>query len=166
MAKKDLKDVLIDHLRDLLDAERQLLKAIPKLIEGATDDELKTALQDHVGETEGQVGRLERCLEEMGKAARGKHCDAMEGLVKEGDHVLEADVTPSVRDAMIIAAAQKVEHYEISGYGTVCTWAALLDLRTVKRLLGETLDEEKAADEKLGLLAERINGDAMVAHEV
>jgi ferritin-like metal-binding protein YciE len=149
-----LRDALIDEIRDLYHAEKQLLKALPKLAKGATSEELVDALQSHLGETEEQVNRLEQAFEHLGEKVRAKTCAGMAGIIEEGSDTLEEDFEDDVMDAAIIAAAQRAEHYEIAAYGTAAAWAEALGEAEVAALLTETLNEEKAADEKLTGLAE------------
>jgi len=159
-----MDDLLLEELRDLYDAEKQLTKALPKMAKAATSEELRAAFEEHLQQTEGQVERLEQIFEQLGEKATGKKCAAMSGLIKEGEEVASETDDDSVRDAGLIAAAQKVEHYEISGYGSVRTHAQLLGHDQAVRLLQETLDEEKETDEKLNDLAESmINEEAMQA---
>lgn len=158
-----MDDLLIDELRDLYDAEKQLTKALPKMAKAATSEELRAAFEQHLQQTEGHVERLEQIFEQLGQKASGKKCAAMNGLIKEGEEVA-SDTEDSVRDAGLIAAAQKVEHYEISGYGSVRTHAQMLGHDQAVRLLQETLEEEKQTDTKLNSLAEgMINERAMHA---
>jgi ferritin-like metal-binding protein YciE len=157
MAMRTLDDCFQDELRDVLSAEKQLVRALPKMAKGVASEELRQALLDHLEETEGQVERLEQAFESLDKSPRSKKCVAMEGLIEEGSHVLEEEAEDDVKDAMIIAAAQKVEHYEIATYGTLCTWAEMLGHTDALALLKENLAQEKAADEKLTKLAESIN---------
>src|SRR6185437_14165831 len=162
MAKvSTMEELFIDEIRDLYDAETQLTKALPKMSKAATSEELRDAFDDHLMQTENQVERLRRIFELSGENPTSKKCQAMTGLIKEGDDfVSDSDETP-VRDAGLIAAAQKVEHYEISGYGSARTHAALLGNDEAARLLNETLREEKEADEKLNQLAKgMINSEA------
>ena len=152
-----LQTLLTNDLRDLLDAENRLTKALPKLAKAAAHDDLRTALEHHLEETEEHVTRLEEALEALGEAPKGKPCPAMKGIVEEGSEHLKEDYEErSLKDAAIIAGAQKSEHYEIASYGTVRAYAKLLGLNEVIRLLGPTLDEEKAADAKLTQIAEQI----------
>lgn len=151
MKMRTLNDLMVDVARDMLDAEKQLAKALPKMAKAASSPELKEAFEKHLAQTKIHAERMGKVLEALGQAVRGKKCHAMEGLIEEGKEVLEMDAEPETRDAALIAAAQKVEHYEIAGYGTLSTWAATLGLAEVKDLLGETLAEEKATD---GLLTE------------
>jgi ferritin-like metal-binding protein YciE len=156
MKLDNLKKLYIEELRDLYSAENQLLKALPKMAKGAASDELKQAFENHLEETEGHVERLEEIFEDLDESPKGKTCQAMKGLVEEGSEILEEEGEESVLDAGIIAAAQKVEHYEIASYGTVRTFAKLLGEKEAVKLLQQTLDEEGAADEKLNELAEDI----------
>jgi ferritin-like metal-binding protein YciE len=155
MKMQNLADLLYDQVRDLFDAEKQLVKALPKMAEAASTPELKQAFEQHLQQTKGHVTRLEEVFKHLNHSAKGKTCKAMEGLVEEGEEIIGARAEPEVRDAGLIAAAQKVEHYEIAGYGTLCTWAEELSLGEVKRLLSETLREEKQTDQLLTQLAER-----------
>jgi ferritin-like metal-binding protein YciE len=160
MAKPEhLQDLYVEELRDLYNAEKQLLKALPKMAERASNQELQTAFQMHTDQTERQVERLERIFDDLGTKPTGKHCKGMEGLIEEGTELLEKkNANPDALDAGLIAAAQKVEHYEIAGYGTVRTLAQQLGFSEHARLLQETLDEEGETDKKLTRLAEsRIN---------
>jgi ferritin-like metal-binding protein YciE len=159
MPMKTLADAFYDELRDIYHAEKQLLEALPKMAKKAGSDELRTAIEEHLAETEMQVQRLENAFTDTGKAARGKKCEGMAGLIEEGSEI-NGDSDADVVDAVLIAAAQKVEHYEIAAYGTLCTWADLLGYRTAKSELAKNLAEEKAADEKLSALAKNINADA------
>lgn len=154
MKLETLNDLLIDHLKDLYDAEHQITKALPKMAKAASSQQLKSAFQKHLSETENQIGRLEQVFDLLGKKATRKSCKAMKGLVEEGEEILKEDAEASVRDAGLIAAAQKVEHYEIAGYGTVRTYAQMLGMTEAAELLQQTLDEEGMTDEKLTQLAE------------
>ena len=160
MALTTLSDLFYDTLRDIYWAEKHLLKALPKMAKKASHAELATALENHRAETEGQVKRLERVFDIIGKTARGKTCEAMVGLSAEADHVLKEAEDEAVRDVGMIGAAQAVEHYEIARYGALAAWAKLLGHNDAARLLAETLEEEKAADEVLNRLAESINPEA------
>lgn len=153
MAMESLHDALVHELKDLLSAEKQLTSALPKMQKKATNEKLKQAFADHLEETEGHVERLKEAFEALGKAARSEKCEAMAGLIKEGESIIKEDAEPDVKDAMLIAAAQKVEHYEIASYGTACTWAKLLGLDDVLNLLKQTIDEEESADKKLTSIA-------------
>lgn len=156
-----LNTLLEEELKDIYSAEKQLLKALPKMAKTATSSELKSALEEHLEVTRGQVTRLEQVFETLGKPAKAKTCKAMQGLIEEGKEIMEEDAEDAVMDAGIIAAAQKVEHYEMASYGTVRTWARLCGENEAADLLQETLDEEGEADKKLTSLAESlVNPDA------
>jgi ferritin-like metal-binding protein YciE len=154
-----IQDLLIDQMADLYDAEKQLVKALPKMAKAASNDQLKDAIESHLEQTRGQVERLERAFAMLGARAKGKPCAAMKGLVEEGRQTIEEDLPEPLMDSAIIAAAQKVEHYEIAGYGTVTAWAQSLGLDDVAGLLSETLNEEKGADERLTEVNEAILED-------
>lgn len=162
MSMKTLADAFYDELRDVLSAEKQLLDALPKMAEKATSKDLQQAFEDHLAETEQQVKRVEKAFEETGKAARAKKCEAMAGLIEEGEELMGENADADVMDALLIAAAQKVEHYEIATYGTLCTWAELLGYSAAKSELAKNIDEEEAADTKLTSLSEKINAAAQV----
>src|SRR4051794_8556907 len=149
-----LHDLLVDHLKDLYSAENQIIKALPKMAKNASSEELSAGFEEHLEQTRGQVERLERICELLEVSPKGKKCAGMEGLIDEGKEIMEEDAEESVLDAGLIAAAQKVEHYEIASYGTARTWAEQLGLTEVAELLQQTLDEEKETDEKLTRLAE------------
>ena len=149
-----LEDLYMDLLKDLYSAEKQLVKALPKMAKNAQSPDLQKAFQEHLRQTEGQVDRIERILSDMDGSPRGKKCVGMEGLIEEGNELLQEDVEPDVLDAGLIAAAQKVEHYEIAGYGTARAWAERLGYDKAARLLKETLEEESMANEKLTRIAE------------
>jgi len=156
-----LRDALIDEIKDLYNAEKQLTKALPKMAKNATNEDLRAALESHLAETEGHVGRLEQVFEMLDEKVRGKQCAGMAGIIEEGNQMLQEDLEDAVLDACIIAAGQRAEHYEMAAYGTSIAWAEALGLNDVADLLRETLDEEKAADEKLSALAEgHINSEA------
>jgi len=162
-ALKNLNDLLMHELKDLYSAEKQMIKALPKMIKAADNADLKQALEDHLAETEEHVGRLETIFGQLEISGRGTKCKAMEGLVEEGKSILEEEMDQEVRDAAIISAAQRVEHYEIAGYGCARTFAQRLGHNEVAELLQTTLDEEKAADEKLTQIAmDRVNAEAAV----
>jgi ferritin-like metal-binding protein YciE len=164
MKLRSLQDLYVEELKDLYSAESQLLTALPKMAKAASAPELSKAFKDHLKETEGQVKRLETIFEKLGTSPKGKKCKAMEGLVEEGKETISEDADPSVKDAGLIAAAQRVEHYEMAGYGCVRTFARLLGHDDAADLLQETLDEEGAADKKLTKLAETvINVEAAAA---
>lgn len=149
-----LHDLFLDEIKDLYSAEKQLVKALPKLIKRASSGELSRGLQKHLDQTEAQVTRLEQVFAELSAPARAKKCVGMEGLIEEGEEILEHEGDPDVIDAGIIAAAQKVEHYEIAAYGTAVAHAKAMGHTTVAQLLQETLDEEYEADKKLTAVAE------------
>jgi len=148
-----MEELFLDEIRDLYDAERQLIKALPEMAEAASSDELRSAFQSHFEQTVNQVKRLERIFEVLGEKPTGKKCAAMIGLIKEGNEMVKASDETAVRDAGLIAAAQKVEHYEISGYGSARTHAEILGDNRAVRLLDETLFEEIETDQRLGDLA-------------
>jgi ferritin-like metal-binding protein YciE len=156
MALGSLHDLYVEELRDLYNAEKQLLKALPKMAKAANDPSLSAAFDEHLTVTEGQVARLDRIFKQLGERPTGKKCVAMEGLIEEGKEIMEQDAEPAVLDAALIAAAQKVEHYEIAGYGCVRTYARLLGFEDAAELLQETLDEEGETDKKLTELAESV----------
>jgi ferritin-like metal-binding protein YciE len=145
---------MVENLKDLYSAETQLLKALPKVAKAAENEQLKAALEQHVVETKAQVGRLEKIFDKLGEKPTGKKCHGMEGLIEENKEMLEEDAEPDVMDAGLIVGCQKVEHYEIAGYGSAVTFAKLLGDDEAARLLGQTLDEEKATDQKLSEIAE------------
>ena len=161
MEMSNLQDLLVENLKDLYSAETQLLKALPKVAKKVENEQLRQAFTLHIKETEEQVRRLERVLGGMGEKPGGKKCKGMEGLIEEGRELLEEDADPDVRDAALIGAAQRVEHYEIAGYGTARTYARQLGFDNHVELLQRTLDEEGQTDERLTKLAEgRINREA------
>ena len=161
-----LKKLYIEELRDVYNAEQQLVKALPKMAKGAASDELREAIETHLEQTKGQIERLEQIFEELDESPKGKTCQAMKGLIEEGSEILDEKGEASVIDAGIIAAAQKVEHYEIATYGTLRTWADLLNQDEAAGLLQETLDEEGDADKILNELAEDIvNPEALLESE-
>ena len=149
MQSSQLMKLFEDGLKDIYWAEKALTKALPKMIKNATSQELIDALENHLSETEGQIGRVEQIFEILEKKAVAKKCDAMEGLIKEGEGIMEECEDGSMMDAGIIGAGQKIEHYEIASYGTLRTFAETLGLEDAAALLEETLEEEKAADVKL-----------------
>jgi ferritin-like metal-binding protein YciE len=149
-----LEDLYTDLLKDLYSAEKQLVKALPKLAKNAQSPDLQKAFQEHLKQTEGHVERIERIFSDLDGSPRGKKCVGMEGLIEEGNELLQEDVQPDVLDAGLIAAAQKVEHYEIASYGTARAWAERLGYDQAARLLQQTLDEESMANEKLTRIAE------------
>jgi ferritin-like metal-binding protein YciE len=160
MKKNDLHELYVEQLRDLYSAENQLVKALPKMAEAATTDELRTAFEEHLEQTQGHVQRLETIFENLGEKPAGEKCKGMEGLVKEGSEVMGEDFEGALMDAALIGAAQRVEHYEIAAYGTVAEFAKILGEDEHVSLLEETLQEEKDTDEKLTSLANEINPQA------
>lgn len=161
-----LEALLIDQLKDLYSAENQLLKALPKMAKAAQNPQLKQGFEQHTEQTRKQVERLEQIFKELEISGKGKKCAAMEGLIEEGKELMEEDAEPEVLDAGLIAAAQKVEHYEIASYGTARTYAEVLQMDKAAKLLQQTLDEEKATDQKLTELAvNSINLEAAEADE-
>jgi ferritin-like metal-binding protein YciE len=151
---KTLDDLFYETLKDIYYAERQIVKALPKMARGAQDPKLKAAFQTHREETEGQIERLKQIFEILGKRAQGKTCDAIEGILSEGEEILDEFKGTPALDAGLLAAAQAVEHYEISRYGTLRAWALQLGMKDVAKLLDETLQEESGTDELLTNLAE------------
>lgn len=156
MEMHSLQDLFLEDLRDLYNAESQLLKALPRMAKAASHPELKEAFELHTEQTRDQIGRLEQIFDLMGEKAKGKKCKAMEGIIEEGKDILKEEMDPEVLDAALIGAAQKVEHYEIAGYGTARTYAETLGNDEAARLLQQTLDEEGQTDKKLTLLAETL----------
>jgi ferritin-like metal-binding protein YciE len=156
MAKdvKTMEDLFLEEIRDLLDAEKQITKAIPKMVKAASSQELKEAFEEHLEQTRGHVDRLERIFSDMGAKSGGVKCAGMEGVLKEGEEMISLTAVGDVRDAGLIAAAQRVEHYEMAGYGAARTFAQLLGRNEAADLLQETLDEEKETDERLTEIAE------------
>jgi ferritin-like metal-binding protein YciE len=162
MKLKTLHDLFVDELKDLYSAENQIIKALPKMIKTASSTELAEAFAEHLEVTKGQVDRLEKIFKTLDVSPKGKKCKAMEGLLEEGKELMGEDAEPTVMDAGLIAAAQRVEHYEMAGYGCVRTFAKLLGYDEASALLQETLDEEADADKALSNLAETaINVEAM-----
>jgi len=149
-----LQELYVEELRDVYSAENQILKALPKMAEAADSDELRAAFEEHLEQTNEHVARLDQIFESLGTTSKGKKCKGMEGLLEEGKELLEEDMDPDVLDCAMIAAAQRVEHYEIAVYGCLCTYAKLLGRDEDLDLLGQTLDEEKETDESLTDLAE------------
>ncbi|HEX9670820.1 MAG TPA: ferritin-like domain-containing protein [Thermoanaerobaculia bacterium] len=163
MKLASLRELFLHELQDIYDAEKQVLNALPKMAEAATAPDLKNAFAQHLKQTEGQVARLERAFERLSEKAKGKTCEGMKGLIKEGNETVKLRGDDATRDAALIAAAQKVEHYEIATYGTLCTWAEMLGEREALTLLKQNLSEEKLTDEKLTKLAEsHVNVEALV----
>jgi ferritin-like metal-binding protein YciE len=163
---ESLEELLEAELKDIYDAEKQLTRALPKMVKKASAPELRDAFQEHLRQTEQHVERLEQAFEQLGMPARGKKCEGMKHLIAEGEEMMRETKDDDTRDALMIAAAQKVEHYEIATYGTIRTWAGLLGKNDVASLFEETLEEEKEADQKLTTIAESsINERAINAGE-
>lgn len=160
MATESIRELLIDQMRDLYDAEKQLVKALPKMVKNSSNEQLREAFENHLEQTRGHVQRLEQAFELMEQKAKSKSCEAMKGLVEEGKETMEEDLSDPLKDSAIICAAQKVEHYEIAGYGTVKAWAQSLGLNDVADLFETTLNEEKEADEKLNQVASEVLSEA------
>jgi ferritin-like metal-binding protein YciE len=160
MPDEGLKELYIDELKDLYSAENQLVKALPKMAKAASSDELRQGFEKHFEQTKGHVQRLEKIFQALGESPKGKTCKGMQGLIEEGSEATEEDYEGSVMDAALIGAAQRVEHYEIAGYGTVRSMAQTLGEDDHVSLLEETLEEEKQTDEKLSELAAQINTQA------
>ena len=153
MTVRTTRELLIDELRDIYHAEKQLVRALPKMAKKSKSDELRQAFEHHLEETKGQVDRLEQVFEQLDARSSGKRCEAMEGLIEEAKEMMEDITTPEVLDAAMITAAQKVEHYEIASYGSVHALAEALGHKDAARLLEQTLEEEKKADQKLNQIA-------------
>jgi ferritin-like metal-binding protein YciE len=164
MAHEGLKELYIDELKDLYSAENQLVKALPKMAKAATSEELRAGFKEHLEQTKGHVQRLETIFEQLGESPKGKKCKGMEGLIEEGSEAIE-EHDGAVLDAALICAAQRVEHYEMAGYGTVIAFAEELGELKHVSLLNETLEEEKETDEKLTGLAGDINAQANQGEE-
>jgi ferritin-like metal-binding protein YciE len=163
MSLESMQDLYLHELKDLYNAEKQILDALPKMEQGATNEDLRFAFEEHRRVTEEQVRRLDIIFDDLGEKSGGKKCKGMEGLLEEGNEVLEEDADPDVRDAALIAAAQRVEHYEIAAYGTARTYAKQLGFDRHAELLQQTLDEEGETDKKLTMLAEtRVNREAQL----
>jgi ferritin-like metal-binding protein YciE len=163
MGAKSLRELFVEELRDMYDGEKRLVRALPKMAKAAESADLRTAFTSHLKETERQVRRLEQVFRSLGERPRGKKCDGIMGIVEEGRKAME-ELEGPVLDAALIAGGQKVEHYEIASYGTLAYFADLLDEERSKALLGETLDEEKAADQKLNQIAKsKVNRDALTS---
>src|ERR1700730_17416107 len=160
MKHNELKDLYIDELRDLYDAENKLVKALPKLAKAANSDKLRSGFEEHLEQTRGHVERLEEIFEALSEKPTGKKCAGMAGLVKEGQEIMDEHFSEEVMNAALISAAQRVEHYEIAAYGCVSTWAQLLGESEAGALLEKTLEEEKETDQKLTELSREINVEA------
>ncbi len=162
MKLDSLKKLYVEELQDIYSAEQQILTALPKMAKAASSSDLKAAFETHLEQTKGHVERLETIFKSLEKSPKGKTCKGMEGLIKEGEEMIKQDADPAVRDAALISAAQRVEHYEMAAYGTVRTYANLLKENDAQKLLQTTLDEEGKTDEKLTKLAESgINVEAV-----
>ena len=159
------RDLLVEELKDLYSAENQILKALPKMAKAATSEKLREAFETHLEETTTQVERLETIGEKLAESMKGKNCKAMEGLVEEGEEIMEEDATPAMLDLALIGAAQKVEHYEMAGYGTARTLAELSEEKEIAELLQETLDEEGKTDRILTEIAQELNLTAAAGTE-
>ena len=155
-SQKALEELFHDTLKDVYYAERQILKALPKMAKGAQSSELKAAFEKHREETEGQVERLQKVFESIGKRAQGKTCEAIQGIIEEGEEILDEFKGSPALDAGLVASAQAVEHYEIARYGTLKRWAQVLGLKDAVKLLDETLKEELRTDEALTKLADKV----------
>lgn len=160
MSMETMDELLLDELKDLYSAEKQITKALPKLAKAAASEDLRAAFESHLEETRGHVERLDRIFEMLGKSPRGKMCKGMEGLIEEGSEILEESDKGALRDAAMISAAQRVEHYEMAGYGSVREYANMLGRKEIASLLEETLEEEKAADKKLNMISRKVNPQA------
>jgi ferritin-like metal-binding protein YciE len=163
MRFESIEDLFLDELKDLYSAEKQITKALPKMVKAASAEELSAAFDSHLQETKGHVERLEEIFEKLGKRGAGKTCEGMKGLLEEGSEIIQEIEKGPIRDAGLIAAAQKVEHYEIAGYGSVRSLAELLGNTDIVELLEQTLGEEKGADEKLTKISESVNQEAQAA---
>jgi ferritin-like metal-binding protein YciE len=163
MNVETLEDLFLDELKDLYSAEKQITKALPKMVKAASASDLSAAFQHHLEETKGHVERLEQIFEMLGKRGTGKTCEGMKGVLEEGSEAISDIEKGPVRDAGLIAAAQRVEHYEMAGYGTVRSMAKLLGKQEMVSLLEQTLEEEKAADEKLTQISRTVNQKAQNA---
>lgn len=162
---ESLEELLQEEMKDVYDAERQLTKALPKMARKASNPDLKEGFEAHLRQTEQQVGRLEQAFDHLGKPARAKRCEGMKHLISEGEEMLREAGDDATRDALMIAAAQKIEHYEIAAYGTLRTWANLLGNDEVARLFEETLEEEKNQDQQLTEVAEGFVNQAAASGE-
>lgn len=160
MKMQSLQDLLVDHLKDMYDAEHQIVEALPQMARSASSSQLKKAFEGHLRQTETHVQRLERVFELMGKKATRKTCKGMKGLIQEGSEIMEHEASADVRDAGLIAAAQKVEHYEMAAYGTARTYCQLLEMHDCAQLLQQTLDEEELTDKQLSQIATKVNVEA------
>ncbi len=163
---KSLEDAFVHELQDILHAEQQILKALPKMTKKASSPELQDAFEEHTRQTEEQVNRVKQAFQSIGRTSKAEKCEGISGIIKEGESVMKSSAEPEVLDAELIAAAQKVEHYEIAAYGTVCEWAEQLGFDEAHELLGLNLSEEKETDLKLSELARKqVNAQADVGVE-
>ena len=160
MQESALKELYVDELKDLYDAENRLVKALPKMAKAATSEELRSGFEEHLEQTRGHVDRLKEIFDSLGEKPTGKKCAGMMGIIKEGEEIMDEEFADGAMDAALISAAQRVEHYEIAAYGCVRTWADLLGDTEASALLEKTLDEEKETDKKLTELSEQINVEA------
>jgi ferritin-like metal-binding protein YciE len=158
-----IENLFVEELRDLYSAEHQITKTLPKLVEAATSSDLKKAFEHHLKETEGQIERLDKAFEILGESPKGKPCDGMKGVLSEGAEMLKETSAGDIRDAGLISAAQRVEHYEMAAYGSVRAYAEQLGQKEIAGLLQDTLEEEKAADKKLTEIAQKVNVRALRA---
>jgi ferritin-like metal-binding protein YciE len=163
MQENQLKELYVEELKDLYSAENQLVKAIPKMAKAATSEDLRAGFEQHLEQTKEHVARLERIFKALGESPKGKTCQGMQGLISEGSEMIEEDPEPEMLDAGLISAAQRVEHYEMAGYGCVATYAELLGENEAAQLLRTTLEEERETDEKLTELSKEINVEAAEA---
>ena len=163
MKTNKLKHLYVEELKDLYSAENQLVKALPKMAKAASSEDLRSGFEEHLEQTKEHVARLEKILKALGESPKGKHCNGMEGLIKEGSELIEEDPGPEELDAGLISAAQRVEHYEMAGYGCVSTYAKLLGDDHAASLLKQTLEEERETDKKLTQLSQHINLEAAEA---
>ena len=161
-AENPFQELFVDELKDIYNAEQQLMKALPKMADAASDRQLKAGFSKHLKQTQGHARRLERVFKLLGEKPAGKTCEAMKGLIKEGREIMKEDLPDTVMDAALIGAAQKVEHYEIASYGTLRTYAELMERDDVAELLQATLDEEGQTDKQLTQIAESLNVEAMM----
>ena len=157
MSVNSIEKLFVEELKDLYSAENQITKVLPKMANAATSKELKQAFESHLRETEGQIERLEKICKLLGASPKGKTCDGMKGVLSEGSSMLQETEEGNLRDVAMISAAQRVEHYEMAAYGTVRSYAELLGQSEIAKLLEETLEEEKAADEKLTSISQKVN---------
>ncbi|MCC6613636.1 MAG: ferritin-like domain-containing protein [Anaerolineae bacterium] len=163
MAMQSLDDLFVHELKDVYDAEHQVVKALPKMAKAATSSDLQAAFEDHLEQSKGHIDRLKQVFDLLSRKPARESCAGMQGIISEGEKVLEEDMSDDVRDAALIAAAQRVEHYEMAGYGTLRTYAHLLGHAEVAQLLQQTLDEEEITDKKLSQIANGANQAAMSA---